>query len=689
MEPKTAQTAKPKEKKALRSTLPACLIFSGVWLFEELLMRLGTTTENFPFFSVGLIFTPLLTFCFGFLIYGLCSFLPRRARAWVSTVCLALFTVLCISQLTYFHIFGDFFVVFSMRTLGQAFGDFHTVFFNHLPQVLVYWLVMLAALGGWIWFTVHFRQPERESRKRSVRWLLLSLGLYAVFFIGLLLGGRGDLSPWRLYWNALEVNPSMRTFGAVNTLRLDIKYQLFGTRVSGFHGDTPADLPPVSAEPTDPTSSPEGSDVSETSEPPKPVAYNVMDIDFDALKQQSDWSLMTDLNDYLSSITPTEQNEYTGLFKGKNVIMITAEAFHSCAVDETLTPTLYKMAHEGLEFPNYYSPGWGVSTLDGEYANLVGLIPKAGVWSLWRARTNNLYFTLGNVTERLGYKTLAYHNHTYDYYSRDESHFNLGYTYKGIGNGLTLSFNGWPRSDEEMIDVTTPEYLSGSDPFSVYYLTVSGHAPYSYGGNSMSARNWDAVKDLDCSDEAKAYLASQIELDKAMKLLLTRLEEAGKLDDTLIVLAADHYPYGLSTATVQEFLGDQYDPNFEIYHNTLIVYNPNLPHRVIDKPCYSVDILPTVLNLMGAEFDSRLLIGTDILSRSQGLVVFLNRSWITAYGRYNASTGVFTPAEGVNVPDAYVDSVNAVVSKKFSVSSLVLDEDYYGLIFGATPHTAP
>ena len=680
---KAEKSARHAAKKQLRSAWPACLIFSGVWLLEELFLRIGTSSETFPFFSIGLLFTPLLTFCFGFLIYGLCSFLPRKVRTWVSTICLSLFTVLCMSQLIYFHIFGNFFVLESIKALGQAFGDFSSNFFKYLPGALVYWGLSLAALGGWIYFIVRYRQPERHERKHSVRLLLTALGLYAVFFVCLLCGGRNYGSPWHLYWNQFGADPSLRTFGAAQTFRLDVKYQIFGSRVSGIHGDTPTDLNTISTAPSE--STPDTSDASET--PPAPVTYNVMDIDFDALKEETGRRSVAELHDHFGSLTPTEQNEFTGLFKGKNVIMITAEAFYSPAVDEKLTPTLYKMTHDGLDFTNYYSPGWGVSTLDGEYANLIGMIPKSGVWSLWRARTNNLYFTLGNVTKRLGYQTLAYHNHTYDYYSRDESHFNLGYTYKGIGNGLTLSFNGWPRSDEEMIDVTTPEYLSGSEPFSVYYLTVSGHAPYSFGGNSMSVRNQAAVEGLPYSTEARAYLASQIELDKAMKLLLERLTEAGKLDDTLIVMAADHYPYGLDNKTVQEFLGDRYDSNFEIYHNTLIVYNPTLPHRVIDKPCYSVDILPTVLNLMGAEYDSRLLIGSDILSNSQGLVIFLNRSWITSLGRYNGSTGVFTPAEGVTVPDGYVDSVNAIVSKKFSVSTLVLDEDYYGVLFGPTPNS--
>ena len=118
------------------------------------------------------------------------------------------------------------------------------------------------------------------------------------------------------------------------------------------------------------------------------------------------------------------------MFKGYNIIFITAESFSQYAIDKDLTPTLWKMYNDGFQFENYYSPAWGVSTTDGEYANLTGLIPKSGVWSFSKSAENNVSFpfTLGEQSRKLGYKTVnAYHNHTYDYYDRDKYLTNIGY----------------------------------------------------------------------------------------------------------------------------------------------------------------------------------------------------------------------------------------------------------------------
>lgn len=77
-----------------------------------------------------------------------------------------------------------------------------------------------------------------------------------------------------------------------------------------------------------------------------------------------------------------------------------------------------------------------------------------------------------------------------------------------------------------------------------YYMTVSGHMDYDFGGNSIASKNKNKVDNLPYSEEAKAYLATQIELDKALELLINKLEESNKLNDTIIVLLGDHYPYG-------------------------------------------------------------------------------------------------------------------------------------------------
>ena len=184
------------------------------------------------------------------------------------------------------------------------------------------------------------------------------------------------------------------------------------------------------------------------------------------------------MHQYFSSLPPTYKNEYTGKYKGYNLILITAESFSPYAIHKDVTPTLYKMANEGYKFTNFYNPIWEVSTLDGEYVACTGLLPKRNIWSFYKSGSNSMPFVMGNQLNKLGYKTMAYHNHTYDYYERQISHPNMGYEYKGIGNGLELS-NAWPRSDLEMLEKTIPEYID-HEPFHTYYMTVSGHMQYNF-----------------------------------------------------------------------------------------------------------------------------------------------------------------------------------------------------------------
>lgn len=261
-----------------------------------------------------------------------------------------------------------------------------------------------------------------------------------------------------------------------------------------------------------------------------------MSADFSKLTKSTNNDELKSLYEYFDSEEPSYTNEYTGMFKGYNIIFITAESFSQYAIDKDLTPTLCKMYNEGFQFENYYSPAWGVSTTDGEYANLTGLIPKSGVWSFSKSAENNVSFpfTLGEQSRKLGYKTVnAYHNHTYDYYDRDKYLTNIGYDYSAIGKGLDLGENVWPNSDLKMMQKTVDDYIN-SDSFSVYYMTVSGHGGYSY--NTMSERNADLVKDLKYSDEVKGYLAANIELDKAMEYLLARLEKQASLTTPLFAL---------------------------------------------------------------------------------------------------------------------------------------------------------
>ncbi len=411
----------------------------------------------------------------------------------------------------------------------------------------------------------------------------------------------------------------------------------------------------------------------------KEKEYNILNIDFDTLISKTKDKKVKGMHEYFKSVEPTEKNKYTGLFKGKNVIFITGEGFDTIALDEKLTPTLYKMANNSFVFTNYYQPLYPVSTYDGEYLNLTSLIPKEGVWSFSKSASNKQPFGFGNIFKNVGYNTYGFHNHYYKYYSRNKSHPNIGLKYIACRNGLEkkMDCSHWPNSDYEMTKGTTDYYLNKDKPFATYYLTVSGHLEYNFGGNAMARRNKKYVKNLKYSDGVKAYLAQNIELDKAMAELLKRLEDAGVLDDTLIVIAPDHYPYGLSKKQLNERSTIDRTNKFENYHTTLIMYNPSIEKTVIDKTISSIDIIPTLYNLYGLDFDSRLFMGRDIFSEEESIVILSDRSWITDKGRYNSVSKKFKKTTNEELPSDYIDKINKIVSKRVSMSTKILDTNYY------------
>ena len=288
------------------------------------------------------------------------------------------------------------------------------------------------------------------------------------------------------------------------------------------------------------------------------------------------------------------------------------------------------------------------------------------------------------VFEKLGYSSNAYHNHTATYYHRDKYIETMGYnSYLAVGTGLEnrMDTTKWPNSDYEMIDVTIDDYIN-NDKFLAYYMTVSGHLNYTKSGNAMVDRNWNAVKNLPYSDKAKSYLAANIELDKAVGRILEELEKTGKLEDTVIVISGDHYPYGLTLDEINELSTYERDDTFEKYRMPLLIWSGSMKEPIkVEKIGSSLDILPTVLNLFGVEFDSRLLIGRDILSDSDPLVIFSDRSFITDKGRYNAVTGEFIANDGVEVENGYVDKINNIIYKKYQMSRLILENDYYRKVF--------
>ena len=412
---------------------------------------------------------------------------------------------------------------------------------------------------------------------------------------------------------------------------------------------------------------------------------NVLNLDVDALLANENESIQ-DLATILQALTPSNKNEYTGMFEGYNLIYLTAEAFTPLAVSEELTPTLYKMIHEGVVVEDYYVPLWATSTSDGEYVNLTGQIPDEQ-YSMKRTQNNAQPYSLPAYFAEEGVKSFGYHNNTLSYYDRYLTHPNLGYDFKAAALGSCSAStygewvfdmegaNYWPASDYEMMVATIPEWIN-EDRFHAYYMTVSGHSIYTKEGNMMASKNWDVVKNLDCSDEMKGYIASNYELEKAMTYLVEELEKAGKLENTVIALSADHHPYGIEDSVIEEFLGRELEP-FERYKNCVIIWNDKMEPIQVDKTCSSIDLLPTLLNLFGFEYDSRLFPGKDMLSDSPSLVVFSNRSFITDTVVYDAKNGTVVSRTGEEVSEEYIKNTKDYVKILFQYSAGILNDDFF------------
>lgn len=402
--------------------------------------------------------------------------------------------------------------------------------------------------------------------------------------------------------------------------------------------------------------------------------YNTLDIDFSKGNNKT-------INNYMTNDFGTKKNEYTGIFEGKNIVYIVAESFHTIGVSEELTPTLYSLINDGFMFENFYTPN-NLSTIGGEFQALTGLYPDNTILSTWRSGKNTFPNGLATKFKENGYNTYAYHNNSYAFQDRHKYLKSQGFTnYKGCYNGMEKLINCkiWPQSDLSMIDKTTTDYIDSDKPFFAYYMTVSGHMDYTKTGNTIVNKNYKLVKHLNYSERVNGYIATQIELDKALELLITRLKEKDKLEDTVIVLLADHYPYRLDIDQINEVSTYKRDSVVEVNHNSLIIWNSEIEPTKVDKVCMSIDVVPTVYNLFNIPYDSRLFMGKDIFSTTEGIAIMKNRSWVTNKGTYYSSSGKFVPT-GEEVSEDYINLINQIVNNRLSISKMIVSNDYYSSI---------
>ena len=399
------------------------------------------------------------------------------------------------------------------------------------------------------------------------------------------------------------------------------------------------------------------------------------------------------LDAFLETRTPYEVNDMTGLLEGKSVIYILAESFDEMAIHPEVTPVLTQLFERGMVFDNYYAPHYYRNTADTEFMVHTGFYPSRQVpLSMERFQVNTFTETLPRLL-RDNYRTYAYHNYTDYFYPRSEFlSETIGYdVYKdALDLGLLdeeVSVGGphlWP-SDNDLFEATVDDYIN-DESFFTYYLTVSGHMDYNLNHPIVAKNLPEVMNRLSPNDPAfeddalLAYYAAQMELEIMVSNILTTLQETNRIEDTVLILASDHYPYGLDEESFETAGKPLNEMGLETHNVPFVIYHPELSHQRIDDVFGSIDVTPTFANLLGIPYDSDRLMGRDVFAPGDNTVRFQNSSILTE--DYYFDIEAVDPAVSVDPSISEQDIILAFNEMIFmqDINHTLLDTDYQSQI---------
>ncbi len=545
--------------------------------------------------------------------------------------------------------FLDSFFSFSMFGIADQVTSFMEEVFKAIFYNLYGIIIFFVPFITFIVFRkkFNFNIIKKEKKYLLVYFILIPLSICS-YRLYLNTKKNETLSIYDLYYNINNPNLAIQKLGVLSSAYIDIKRSIFGFEEK---------IKTIKEYP------------EEIEEQETVYKDNKLDLILDDNTPEL-------IRGYVENSIPSKKNQYTSLFEGKNLVFVVAESYSEIAVSPELTPTLYKLTHSGFVFDNFYVPYY-LSTIGGEFQALTGLFPDSSILSTWRSGTTTFPYGLATSFKNKGYNTFAYHNNSGYFQDRNKYLKSIGFdNFKACYMGLNINCDVWPESDIEMIEKSYEDYINSDKPFMTYYMTVSGHFEYTFDDNYIATKNKALVKDLPYSEKPRAYIACNIELDKALELLINKLDEAGKLDDTVIVMLADHYPYALSLNEINEISSYERDSLFEINHNSLVLWNNKMETKKIDKVGMPIDVIPTIYNLFGIEYDSRLLAGTDLFSEKEGLVILGNRSWITNKGRYNSIDNTTIG----DISSEYIEYINNTIQNREAFSKAIFNYNGYKYI---------
>ena len=413
-------------------------------------------------------------------------------------------------------------------------------------------------------------------------------------------------------------------------------------------------------------------------------------------------------DDYYKDVpkTATSKNDYTDIFKGKNLIVIHYESMQTSNMSlsfngDPLTPNLNQLAKEGIFFNNFYSQVSVGTSSDTEFTYNTSLMPTSS-GTAFVSYFDRTYVTIPKLLKEQGYYTFSMHANKANYWNRDLMHQSLGYDrfYSKEDYdideviGLGLSDKSFYRQSIEKLKAIKEE----GQPYYGVLITLTNHTPFDqvdlYGDYDVDMKGTILLEDGTSKTVSYPYMEGTLlgnyfksvhYADEALGEFMEAMDKEGLLDNTVVVIYGDHdarigieeyqrlYNYDIET----NGLLDANSPDYVNFDNYQYEFNRKVPliiwsketkeklHTTVDTPMGMIDVMPTLGNMFG--FYNRYQLGHDIFSvGDDNIVVFPNGNWLSNVVYYNAQKNEY-------VPLAYY---RAKEEEQFTLDDVAISNDY-------------
>ena len=316
-------------------------------------------------------------------------------------------------------------------------------------------------------------------------------------------------------------------------------------------------------------------------------------------------------------------NEMSGVYEGKNLMLIQLESIDTWMLTEEYMPNLWKLKQDSLSFANHYTPAYiTAGTFNTEFMVNTSLVPAQPGLSMGVYTDNTFSNSLASLFADKGYTARSFHGSEAEIYTRGAIHENLGYEKYYAGSDMQMHHYQFDRYLMSGYGAMTEK-----SPFFSFIITISGHG--AYGPHNMIGKEHQAAADAVAKRTEENYryaVAHAMETDVFIGLLLEQLEADGRLEDTVLIFYADRCNYYLLDNTLLKDIKGVSDLN-QADNTDWFIYDGGKTTGTVEKVTSSLDVLPTIANLFGLEADYSAMIGHDAFAPEGGWAFWLDGSW--------------------------------------------------------------